>query len=65
MLVSMNRICQNIADTLSSSLKEDLEIPIPRYFIRERNQVLQERDKMFATVLNQMEPIDKPEVGPV
>ncbi|XP_065103972.1 dynein regulatory complex protein 11 [Paramisgurnus dabryanus] len=40
---------------------EDLEIPIPRYFIRERSKVLQERDAMFATVLNQMKPMDKPE----
>ncbi|XP_057212468.1 dynein regulatory complex protein 11 [Triplophysa rosa] len=40
---------------------EDLEIPIPSYFIRERNKVLEEREKMFATVLNQMDPLDKPE----
>ncbi|XP_051525636.1 dynein regulatory complex protein 11-like isoform X2 [Myxocyprinus asiaticus] len=40
---------------------EDLEIPIPRYFICERNKVLQDRERMFATVLNQMEAIEKPE----
>ncbi|XP_051965417.1 dynein regulatory complex protein 11 isoform X1 [Xyrauchen texanus] len=40
---------------------EDLEIPIPRYFICERNKVLQDRERMFTTVLTQMEAIEKPE----
>ncbi|KAI7797549.1 hypothetical protein IRJ41_016743, partial [Triplophysa rosa] len=42
-------------------IPEDLEIPVPRYFIRERNKELQEREEMFATLLNQMESIDNPE----
>uniref|UniRef100_A0A672LMY3 Zgc:153738 n=1 Tax=Sinocyclocheilus grahami TaxID=75366 RepID=A0A672LMY3_SINGR len=37
---------------------EDLEIPIPRYFIRERNKVLQDRERMFAAILNQMDVTD-------
>ncbi|XP_050972934.1 dynein regulatory complex protein 11 isoform X2 [Labeo rohita] len=41
---------------------EDLEIPIPRYFIRERNRVLQDRERMFAAVLNQMDVTEKPPV---
>ncbi|XP_056629458.1 dynein regulatory complex protein 11-like [Triplophysa dalaica] len=42
-------------------IPEDLEIPVPRYFIRERKKELEEREEMFATLLNQMESIDKPE----
>ncbi|XP_073765641.1 uncharacterized protein isoform X1 [Danio rerio] len=38
---------------------EDLEIPIPRYFIRERNKVLQDRERMFAAILNQMDVMEK------
>ncbi|KAL0186135.1 hypothetical protein M9458_017805, partial [Cirrhinus mrigala] len=38
---------------------EDLEIPIPRYFIRERNKVLQDRERMFAAILNQMDVTEK------
>ncbi len=39
--------------------KEDLEIPVPRYFIRERNKVLQDRERMFAAILNQMDVTEK------
>ncbi|KAK7136044.1 hypothetical protein R3I94_014642 [Phoxinus phoxinus] len=38
---------------------EDLEIPIPRYFIHERNKVLQDRERMFAAILNQMDVTEK------
>ncbi|XP_051760262.1 dynein regulatory complex protein 11 isoform X1 [Ctenopharyngodon idella] len=38
---------------------EDLEIPIPRYFICERNEVLQDRERMFAAILNQMDVTEK------
>ncbi|XP_056108270.1 dynein regulatory complex protein 11 [Rhinichthys klamathensis goyatoka] len=38
---------------------EDLEIPIPRYFIHERNKVLQDRERLFAATLNQMDVTEK------
>ncbi|KAG1973514.1 dynein regulatory complex protein 11 isoform X2 [Pimephales promelas] len=38
---------------------EDLEIPIPRYFIHERNKVLQDRERLFAATLNQMDVREK------
>ncbi|TRY95217.1 hypothetical protein DNTS_010028, partial [Danionella cerebrum] len=41
---------------------EDLEIPVPRYFIRERNKVLLDRDRMFAAIFNQMDSTEKPSV---
>ncbi|XP_026125142.1 dynein regulatory complex protein 11 isoform X2 [Carassius auratus] len=41
---------------------EDLEIPVPRYFIWERNKVLQDRERMFAAILNQMDVTEKPPV---
>ncbi|XDV49253.1 hypothetical protein PO909_018536, partial [Leuciscus waleckii] len=40
---------------------EDLEIPIPRYFIHERNKVLQDRERLFAAILNQMDVTEKTE----
>lgn len=44
---------------MSCLSKEDLEIPIPRYFICERNEVLQDRERMFAAILNQMDVTEK------
>ncbi|XP_077079719.1 dynein regulatory complex protein 11-like isoform X3 [Siphateles boraxobius] len=38
---------------------EDLEIPIPRYFIHERNKVLQDRERLFAAILNQVDVTEK------
>uniref|UniRef100_A0A8C2F6Z2 Zgc:153738 n=1 Tax=Cyprinus carpio TaxID=7962 RepID=A0A8C2F6Z2_CYPCA len=38
---------------------EDLEIPVPRYFIWERNKVLQDRERMFAAIFNQMDVTEK------
>uniref|UniRef100_A0A673IR06 Zgc:153738 n=1 Tax=Sinocyclocheilus rhinocerous TaxID=307959 RepID=A0A673IR06_9TELE len=42
---------------------EDLEIPIPRYFIRERNKVLQDRECLLPAILNQMDVTEK--AGPL
>ncbi|XP_046905640.1 dynein regulatory complex protein 11 isoform X2 [Hypomesus transpacificus] len=39
---------------------EDIEIPIPRYFISERSKVLQDRGKMLSKILNRMEVVEKP-----
>ncbi|XP_062854919.1 dynein regulatory complex protein 11 [Trichomycterus rosablanca] len=39
---------------------EDLEIPIPRYFISEKSKVLEERRQMLENVLSQMGIRDKP-----
>ncbi|KAM6963282.1 dynein regulatory complex protein 11 [Aplochiton taeniatus] len=39
---------------------EDIEIPIPRYFIGERSKVLQERGKMLSNILELMEVVEKP-----
>ncbi|KAG5850704.1 dynein regulatory complex protein 11 [Anguilla rostrata] len=38
----------------------DIEIPIPRYFRNERNQVLQDREKMLSNTLKLMEGVEKP-----
>ncbi|KAK1897172.1 Dynein regulatory complex protein 11 [Dissostichus eleginoides] len=40
---------------------EDLEIPIPRYFLRERNKELQERKKMLTEILKLVEVTESPE----
>ncbi|XP_072536868.1 dynein regulatory complex protein 11 isoform X2 [Salminus brasiliensis] len=39
---------------------EDLEIPIPRYFISERSKVLRDRSKMLSNILDRLEKVDKP-----
>ncbi|XP_062308782.1 dynein regulatory complex protein 11 isoform X3 [Osmerus eperlanus] len=39
---------------------EDIEIPIPRYFISERSKVLQDRGKVLSKILNKMEVVEKP-----
>uniref|UniRef100_A0A8C7PUX1 Zgc:153738 n=1 Tax=Oncorhynchus mykiss TaxID=8022 RepID=A0A8C7PUX1_ONCMY len=36
---------------------EDIEIPIPRYFLSERSKVLQERRNMLSNILNLIEPV--------
>ncbi|KAM9483755.1 LOW QUALITY PROTEIN: dynein regulatory complex protein 11 [Clarias gariepinus] len=38
---------------------EDLEIPIPRYFVRERMKALKEREKMLAHILAEKEDIEQ------
>ncbi|KAJ4943004.1 hypothetical protein JOQ06_005513 [Pogonophryne albipinna] len=40
---------------------EDLEIPIPRYFLRERNKELQERKKMLTEILKLVGVTESPE----
>ncbi|KAM9475446.1 dynein regulatory complex protein 11-like [Clarias gariepinus] len=40
---------------------EDLEIPIPKYFINERRKVLQERDAFLSRILDQDGMLVKPE----
>ena len=40
-------------------LQNDIEIPIPKYFIHENNQAIKEREKMMGTVIagmKQQEP---------
>ena len=32
-------------------LQEDLEVPIPQYFVREKMRVLRDREKMLAHVM--------------
>ncbi|XP_010903284.3 dynein regulatory complex protein 11 [Esox lucius] len=39
---------------------EDIEIPIPRYFLSERSVVLRDRRKMLSNILNHMEVVEKP-----
>ncbi|KAL7884540.1 hypothetical protein AOLI_G00073100 [Acnodon oligacanthus] len=39
---------------------EDLEIPIPRYFISERSKVLRDRSKMLSNMLDLMGVVEKP-----
>ncbi|KAL7890575.1 hypothetical protein AOLI_G00000510 [Acnodon oligacanthus] len=38
---------------------EDLEVPIPRYFVRERMKALKEREKMLAHILAKKEHLDQ------
>ena len=36
---------------VSCFLQNDIEIPIPKYFIHENNQAIKEREKMMGTVI--------------
>ncbi|CAB1324598.1 unnamed protein product [Coregonus sp. 'balchen'] len=42
---------------------EDIEIPIPRYFLSERSKVLQERGNMLSNILNLMAVVERPKVS--
>uniref|UniRef100_W5KQ89 Zgc:153738 n=1 Tax=Astyanax mexicanus TaxID=7994 RepID=W5KQ89_ASTMX len=42
---------------------EDLEIPIPRYFISERSKVLRDRSKILSSILEKLEVVEKPKTG--
>uniref|UniRef100_A0AAR2M1E6 AAA+ ATPase domain-containing protein n=1 Tax=Pygocentrus nattereri TaxID=42514 RepID=A0AAR2M1E6_PYGNA len=44
---------------------EDLEIPIPRYFMSERSKVLRDRSKMLSNMLDLMGVVEKPKVSTV
>ncbi|XP_041695880.2 dynein regulatory complex protein 11 isoform X2 [Coregonus clupeaformis] len=39
---------------------EDIEIPIPRYFLSERSKVLQEKGNMLSNILNLMAVVERP-----
>ena len=45
-------------------IQDDIEIPIPHYFISENSRVLKERDKMLGTILAKKGPLDTAEVNP-
>jgi len=50
-------------DDVLSDLKltpNDIEIPIPKYFIRENSQAIKERDKMMGTILAGMKETQAP-----
>ena len=42
--------------------QDDIEIPIPHYFISENSRILKERDKMLGTILATKGPLDTAEV---
>ena len=44
-------------------IQDDIEIPIPHYFISENSRVLKERDKMLGTILAKKGPLDAAEVN--
>lgn len=44
-------------------IQDDIEIPIPHYFISENSRVLKERDKMLGTILAKKGPVDTAEVN--
>ncbi len=43
-------------------LQDDVEVPIPHYFISENSKVLKERDKILGSILAKMGPQDAAEV---
>ncbi len=40
-------------------LQNDIEIPVPKYFINERAKVLQDREKLLGQILAKMGPQDE------
>ena len=44
-------------------IQDDIEIPIPHYFMNENSRVLKERDKMLGTILARKGPLDTAEVN--
>lgn len=45
------------------SLKNDVEIPIPKFFINERYDVLKEREKLLGKILAKIGPQEKEDVS--
>lgn len=45
--------------------QNDVEIPIPKYFIYERMEALQKREKTLGQILAKMGPQDKDDVSPL
>jgi IQ and AAA domain-containing protein len=43
-------------------LKNDIEIPIPKYFTLERMEAIKEKEKLLADVLSTMAPKEAPKV---
>ena len=50
----------NTVNCFFISLQNDIEIPIPKYFIRENSQAIKERDKMMGTILAGMKETQAP-----
>ncbi|KAI4872327.1 hypothetical protein NFI96_027755 [Prochilodus magdalenae] len=51
---------QNTNNNNKRSHWEDLEIPIPRYFISERSKTLRDRSKMLSNILDLIGEVEKP-----
>ena len=47
------------------TFKDDIEIPIPKYFTYENSKVLQEREKMLGSILAKMGPQETTPVSSV
>jgi hypothetical protein len=41
---------------ISLQLKNDIELPIPKYFIYERAEAILEKEKLLVEILSHMEP---------
>ena len=58
----MNGCMMNLNCNHIHIVQDDVEVPIPHYFISENSKTLKERDKMLGTILAQMGPQDATEV---
>ena len=43
--------------------QNDVEVPIPKYFLHERQKVLKDREQLLGKILSKMEPSSKDQVG--
>ena len=46
-------------------MQQDVEMPIPKYFINERMTALKEREKMLGQILAKLGPQDEEGVGKI
>ena len=42
--------------------QNDIEVPIPKYFLHERQKVLKDREQLLGKILSKMEPTSKDQV---
>ena len=62
-LLEQNSIDLSTATFCLLSLKADLEIPIPRYFISERSKEVKEQKTMLTEILKMVEVTESAEVS--
>lgn len=63
MIISLHGSILVYVEFFFFNFKNDVEIPIPKFFINERYDVLKEREKLLGKILAKIGPQEKEDVS--